>query len=113
MADRPPKPDARFDTMYASTSAPIVEPRIHEPLLDAIREKTLVELNFRDNTIKRGEPHVYGVIDAIPRLLLFDDEHGDEPSWALIDVRNITQVKRRLNRHFTKRPIPPEFDPGE
>ena len=28
----------------------MIEPRIHEPFLDAIDEKTLVELNFRDNT---------------------------------------------------------------
>jgi hypothetical protein len=42
-------------------------------------------------------------------LLIYNDE--TDPTWRLIEVRQIQEVKLWLDEHFTKRQLPAEFNP--
>ena len=56
-----------------------------------------------------GEPHLYGVRDGRPMLLLYNGEN--DPQWDLVDDTDVERVKIWLDEHFSKRELPPEFDP--
>ena len=68
-------------------------------------------LTLRTHTEASGEPHVYGVRAGQPTLLLYNEEAA--PKWRLVDVRQVHEVKLWLDQHFTKRELPPEFDPDK
>ena len=55
------------------------------------------------------EPHIYGMRDGRPMLLLHNAEN--DPAWELVDVTEVEQVKIWLDEHFEKREIPPAFNP--
>ena len=42
-------------------------------------------------------------------VLLYNGE--TDPMWQLIEVREVEQVKIWLDEHFSKRELPPEYDP--
>ena len=42
-------------------------------------------------------------------VLLYNGE--TDPTWQLIEVRDVKQVKIWLDEHFSKRELPPEYDP--
>ena len=64
---------------------------------------------MRDQSEESGEPHVYGQRDGHPMVLLYNGE--TDPTWQLIEVRDVAHVKIWLDEHFSKRELPPEFDP--
>ena len=64
---------------------------------------------MRDHTEESGEPHVYGKRDSRPMVLLLNAENA--PTWELVDVSKVEQVKLWLDEHFSKRELPPEYDP--
>ena len=86
-----------------------IHPNIHESLVQAIKNTNFVTLVMRDQSEESGEPHVYGQRDGHPMVLLYNGE--TDPTWQLIEVRDIKQVKIWLDEHFSKRELPPEFDP--
>ena len=45
-------------------------------------------------------------------MLLVCDDQAD-PTWQLINVRDIDQVKTWINQHFEKRETPAQFDPDK
>jgi hypothetical protein len=110
---REAKPAIVRDELRASTSGhperPI-HPNIHEPIMQAIKGKNYVTLVMRDHTEESGEPHVYGQRDGHPMVLLYNGE--TDPTWQLVDVRDVAQVKTWLDEHFSKRELPPEYDPN-
>ena len=106
------KPSIVRDELRASTSEQPerpIHPNIHESLVQAIKKKNFVTLVMRDQSEESGEPHVYGQRDGHPMVLLYNGE--TDPTWQLIEVRDIKQVKIWLDEHFSKRELPPEFDP--
>ena len=82
---------------------------IHESLIQAIKSKNFVTLVMRDQSEGSGEPHVYGQRDGHPMVLLYNGE--TDPTWQLIEVREVGRVKIWLDEHFSKREPPPEYDP--
>ena len=103
------KPTVLWDELLASTSEQVIHPRIHTALVHAIQDKHFVTLTLRTHTEVSGEPHIYGERAGQPTLLLYNDEA--EPKWRLVDARQVHEVKLWLDEHFTKRELPPEFDP--
>jgi hypothetical protein len=87
----------------------VVHANIHGSIVQAIKNKNFVTLAMRDETEESGEPHVYGKRGGAPMLLLYNAEN--DPTWRLVDVREVEQVKIWLDEHFEKRVLPPEFDP--
>lgn len=107
--DRDPKPTTQWDELRASTSEQPIHPRIHEPLIQAIKNKNIITLKLRNWIEFVGEPHVYGLRGGQPMLLVYNDQA--DPAWQMVDVREIDQVNVWFNEHFSKRELPPEFDP--
>ena len=108
----PRKRERKPSKLRASTSEhperPI-HPNIHESLVQAIKNKNFVTLVMRDQSEESGEPHVYGQRDGHPMVLLYNAE--TDPTWQLIEVRDVEQVKIWLDEHFSERELPPEYDP--
>ncbi len=93
----------------AAGEAPI-HPHIHDPLIAAIQQKQFVTLSMRDQKEVFGEPHIYGLRAGHPTLLVYDEQ--TDPSWQLIDVREVRDVKTWPN-HFSKRELPADLDPDK
>jgi hypothetical protein len=106
---REPKPSIVWGELLASTSERPIHPRIHEPLMRAIKNKNVVSLKLRSWVESVGEPHVYGMRGGRPTLLVYNDKA--DPPWQFVDVRDIDQVNVWPNEHFEKRELPGEFDP--
>jgi hypothetical protein len=65
---------------------------LDERIRRAVAEKRLLELRYK-STVRLAEPHDYGVIDGIERLLIFQ-LHGPDSGkgavgWRLLDVVKI------------------------
>jgi hypothetical protein len=45
-----------------------------------------------------------------PMLLVFNAE--SDPQWQMVDVTDVEQVKIWLDEHFSKRELPPGYDPA-
>ena len=108
----PRERERKLSKLRASTSEQPerpIHPNIHESLVQAIKNRNFVTLVMRGQSEESGEPHVYGQRDGHPMVLLYNDE--TDPTWQLIEVRDIKQVKIWLDEHFSKRELPPEFDP--
>ena len=108
----PRKRERKPSKLRASSSEPPerpIHPNIHESLVQAIKNKNFVTLVMRDHREESGEPHVYGQRDGHPMVLLYNGE--TDPMWQLIEVREVEQVKIWLDEHFSKRELPPEYDP--
>ena len=98
--------------LRASSSGPPerpIHPNIHESLVQAIKNTNFVTLVMRDHSEESGEPQVYGQRGGHPMVLLYNGE--TDPTWQLIEVRDVAQVKIWLDEHFSKRELPPEYDP--
>jgi hypothetical protein len=108
----PRKRERKLSKLRASTSGhperPI-HPNIHASLVQAIKNKNFVTLVMRDQSEGSGEPHVYGQRDGHSMVLLYNGE--TDPTWQWIEVRDVEQVKIWLDEHFSKRELPPEYDP--
>ena len=105
----PRKPSNRARASTSELTERPIHPNIHESLIQAIKSKNFVTLVMRDHSEESGEPHVYGQRDGRPMVLLYNGEA--DPMWQLIEVRDVAQVKIWLDEHFSKRELPPEFDP--
>jgi hypothetical protein len=57
-------------------------------------------------------PVALGFHEAQQPMLLVCDDQAD-PTWQLINVRDIDQVKTWINQHFEKRETPAQFDPDK
>ena len=97
-----------ISTSKPPTARPL-HPNIHESLIQAIKNKNFVTLGMRDQSEESGEPHVYGLRVGRPMVLLYNAE--TDPTWQLVDAGDVAQVKIWLDEHFSKRELPPEFDP--
>jgi hypothetical protein len=106
---RKPKPQLEFDQKYASTEPSQISADIHAEIIHAITNKHVLTLTLRPHLEKFGEPHIYGVSDGHPTLLLYNEEF--DPPWLVIDVRQVDKVKPWPERHFKKRPVPAEYEP--
>ena len=108
---REPKPSIVWDEVRATSEQPErpIHPNFHESLTQAIKNKNFVTLVMRDHTEESGEPHIYGMRDGRPMLLLHNAEN--DPAWEPVDITEVEQVKIWLDEHFSKRELPPEFDP--
>jgi hypothetical protein len=96
-----------LDEVYASAERPI-HPNIRGALLRAMENKNFVTLITHGHEVS-DEPHVYGMRGRHPMLLLFNAE--TDPHWQMVDVGDVEQVKLWLDEHFSKRELPPEYDP--
>ena len=107
--ERERKPSIVGDELRASEppERPI-HPNIHVSLVEAIKNRNFVTLVMRDHREESGEPHVYGQRDGHP-MCVYNGE--TDPTWQLIEVSDVEQVKIWLDEHFSKRELPPEFDP--
>ena len=108
----PRKRERKPSKLRASTSEQPerpIHPNIHESLVQAIKNTNFVTLVMRDHREESGEPHVYGQRDGHPMVLLYNGEA--DPTWQLIEVRDVERVKIWLDEHFSKRELPPEYDP--
>jgi hypothetical protein len=104
------KPSLAWDELRASSAELPIHPRIHDPLITAIQHKHFVTLTLGERREVFAEPHVYGLRQNHPTLLVFDAEGN--PPWQLIDVREIEGVRMWPN-HFTKRELPSDLDPSK
>ena len=104
------KPKVVWGELRESTIEQPIHPRIHDPLISAIQHKHFVTLTLREHKEAFVEPHIYGLRGDHPTLLVFDEQA--DPSWQMIDVRQIDEVKTWPN-HFTKRELPADFDPDK
>ena len=98
--------------LRASSSGPperSIHPNIHESLVQTIKNRNFVTLVMQDQREESGEPHVYGQRDGHSMVLLYNGEA--DPTWQLIEVRDVERVKIWLDEHFSKRELPPEYDP--
>ena len=103
----PRKRERKPSKLRASTSEQPerpIHPNIHESLVQAIKNTNFVTLVMRDQSEESGEPHVYGQRDGHPMVLLYNGE--TDPTWQLIEVREVEQVKIWLDEHFSKRELP-------
>ena len=108
----PRKNERKPSKLRASTSEQPerpIHPNIHESLVQAIKNTNFVTLVMRDRSEESGEPHVYGQRVGHPMVLLYNGE--TDPTWQLIEVREVGRVKIWLDEHFSKREPPPEYDP--
>jgi len=109
---RPTKRERKPPKLRASTSEQPerpIHPNLHASLVQAIKNTNFVTLVMRDQSEESGEPHVYGQRDGHPMVLLYNGE--TDPTWQLIEVREVGRVKIWLDEHFSKREPPPEYDP--
>lgn len=107
--NREPKPEIEWDELIASTSTPQrVNRLIHRVLVSAIENKLRVTLTLTSGVHISAEPHVYGVRDGQPSLLIYVAKA--RPVWQLVDATQVDDVETS-DEHFEKRKLPPEFDP--
>ena len=104
------KPAIVWDELRASANDQPIQPRIHDPLIEAIRNKQFVTLTLRDHREVFAEPHIYGLRGGHATLLVYDEQV--DPVWQMINVHQIDDVKTWPN-HFAKRGLPESFDPDQ
>jgi hypothetical protein len=81
----------------------------HDVLLKAIRERKLISFDYKGK-LRVAEPHDYGIQNGLERLLCYqvggDSNTGRLPSWRLVEVAKLDDLKI-INRKFPgNRPAP-------
>jgi hypothetical protein len=81
----------------------------HDILLRAIRERKLISFDYKGK-LRVAEPHDYGIQNGMKRLLCYqvggDSNSGRLPSWRLVEVAKLDDLKI-INRKFPgSRPAP-------
>ena len=97
-----PAPDANL------TREPDDE-RKYDLLLKAIAQRELISFVYQGK-LRIAEPHDYGVQNGVERLLCFqvggDSNSGRLPSWRLIDVPEMGNIKLTNRKFPGNRPAP-------